>query len=78
MICMIDTADIDLIKKLYSFFPLNGVTTNPSISILKEAGGKLSNTIDNILKVIGNNMIHVQMISQKANDIVREAKIYKF
>ncbi len=75
MIYMIDTADIDLIKKLYSFFPLSGVTTNPSI--LKEAGVKLSKTIDNISKVIGNDMIHVQMISQKANDIVREAKIYK-
>ncbi len=75
MIYMIDSADIDSIKKLFGFFPLSGVTTNPSI--LNEAGGKLSKTIDNILKVIGNNMIHVQMISQKADDIVREAKIYK-
>jgi len=72
---MIDTADIDSIKKLYNFFPLSGVTTNPSI--LKEAGGKLTKTIDNILKVIGSDMIHVQMISQKSKDIVREAKMYK-
>lgn len=75
MIYMIDTADVDSIRQIYSFFPISGVTTNPSI--LRDAGGKLSVTIDKILRIIGNSMIHVQVISQKADDIVREAKRYK-
>ncbi|PTN08792.1 transaldolase family protein [Mangrovibacterium marinum] len=75
MIYMADTADIEALKQLYDFFPLEGVTTNPTI--LKNSGNKLSVAIDSILKIIGHGMIHVQVMSEEAEDIVREAKTYK-
>ena len=75
MIYMADTADLSALKQLYDFFPLGGVTTNPTI--LKNAGEKLAHAIDEIHKIIGHGMVHVQVISDYADDIVREAKIYK-
>lgn len=72
---MADTADIEALKNLYDFFPLEGVTTNPSI--LKQSGMTLSKAIDEIQKIVGDGMIHIQVMSEKAEDIVREAKKYK-
>ena len=72
---MADTADIEALKNLYDFFPLEGVTTNPTI--LKQSGHKLSTAIDTIQKIVGDGMIHIQVMSEKAEDIVREAKKYK-
>jgi len=75
MIYMADTADLAALKQLYEFFPLEGVTTNPTI--LKQSGMKLSKAIDEVSKVINGGMMHVQVISTTADDIVREAKKYK-
>ena len=75
MIYMADTADLSALKDLYDFFPLEGVTTNPTI--LKQSGLKLSEAVDGILKIIGNGMLHVQVMSELADDIVREGKTYK-
>ncbi len=75
MIYMADTADIEALKMLYDFFPLEGVTTNPTI--LKQAGQPLSKAVDEIKKVIGEGMLHIQVMSETADDIVREAKKYK-
>jgi len=75
MIYMADTADIEALKSLYEFFPLEGVTTNPTI--LKQSGMTLSKTIEEIKKIVGDGMIHIQVMSEKAEDIVREAKEYK-
>jgi fructose-6-phosphate aldolase 2 len=75
MIYMADTADLDELRKLYTFFPLEGVTTNPTI--LKHAGYKLSVAVEGIQELVGNGMVHVQMISSEADDMVREAKKYR-
>ena len=72
---MADTADLDELRKLYTFFPLEGVTTNPTI--LKHAGYKLSVAVEGIQELVGNGMVHVQMISSDADDMVREAKKYR-
>lgn len=72
---MADTADLDELRKLYTFFPLEGVTTNPTI--LKHAGYKLSVAVEGIQELVGNGMVHVQMISSEADDMVREAKKYR-
>lgn len=72
---MADTADIPVLKKLYDFFPLQGVTTNPTI--IKNSGTKLSEAVGSILKIIGHGMIHMQVISDMADDMVKEAKAYK-
>lgn len=75
MIYIADTANIATLKSLYSFFPLEGVTTNPTI--LKQSGLKLSVAIDEIAKVVGTGAIHVQMLSDSTEEIVKEAKRYK-
>jgi len=75
MIYMADTADVSVLKNLYEFFPLQGVTTNPTI--IKRSGTKLSEAVENILKIIGQGMIHMQVISEMADDMVKEAKAYK-
>ncbi|HZL10537.1 MAG TPA: transaldolase family protein [Prolixibacteraceae bacterium] len=72
---MADTADLDELRELYSFFPLEGVTTNPTI--LNHAGNKLSVAIEGVQEIVGNGMVHVQMISAESDDMVREAKKYR-
>ncbi len=75
MIYLADTADIEALKQLYEFFPLQGVTTNPSI--LKQSGLKLSEAIETIADIVGEGTIHVQVLSNQAEDMVKEAKKYK-
>lgn len=75
MIYMADTANLDDLRMLYRFFPLEGVTTNPTI--LRQSGMRLSIAIQAIQELVGHGMVHVQMISQQADDMVREAKKYK-
>lgn len=75
MIYMADTADLDELRKLYNFFPLEGVTTNPTI--LNNSGYKLSVAIEGIQELVGTGMVHVQMISAESDDMVREAKKYR-
>jgi fructose-6-phosphate aldolase 2 len=75
MIYFADTANLEEIKKLYYYFPLRGITTNPTIII--NSGTTFVKAIDNILSVIGTDMIHIQVISEKAEDMLKEAKKYK-
>jgi len=75
MIYMADTADLDELRKLYTFFPLEGVTTNPTI--LKNSGYKLTVAIEGIQELVGTGMVHVQMFSSECDDMVREAKKYR-
>lgn len=75
MIYIADTADIEALKKLYSFFPLEGVTTNPTI--LSHSGLTLSKAIGEVVNLVGKGMIHVQVLSNQAQDMVKEAKKYK-
>ncbi len=75
MIYLADTADIEALKELYAFFPLQGVTTNPTI--LKQSGLKLSKAIGEVIKIVGKGMIHVQVLSNTAEEMVKEAKKYK-
>ncbi len=70
-----DTANIDELKDLLDYYPLEGVTTNPTI--LKEAGKPLSVILPELIKLFGNKMLHVQMISENSADMVREAEAYK-
>lgn len=75
MMYMADTADLNELRELYAFFPLEGVTTNPTI--INHTKQKLSVTIEGIQQLVGSGMIHVQMISVESDDMVREAKKYR-
>lgn len=72
---MADTADLNELRELYAFFPLEGVTTNPTI--LNQTGLKLTVAIEGIQELVGAGMVHVQMISAESDDMVREAKKYR-
>ena len=75
MIYLADTANIDELKKLFYYFPIAGVTTNPTI--IAASNRKLSEILPDIIEIIEDKMLHVQMISDMAVDMVREAKAYK-
>ena len=69
---ILDTADISFIKKAVDLYPIEGVTTNPTI-IAKEKGD-FKSIIKGIREVIGEDlMLHVQCLSLDAETIVKEA-----
>lgn len=75
MIYMADTANIEELKKLYYYFPLEGVTTNPSILAAEKK--PLSEIIPAIAEIVGTGMMHIQVSSQTADEMLREALKYK-
>jgi len=75
MIYMADTANLDELRELFFYLPLEGVTTNPTI--LSNGGLSLSKAVPAIQEIIGEKMLHLQMISETAEDILKEAKRYR-
>lgn len=74
MFYILDTADLDAIRHCNEFYPLAGVTTNPSI-IAKENCDFWS-LIKQIRSIIGEEkMLHVQTTQKTAEKIVEEAKL---
>ena len=69
---VIDSANLEKIKKLNEYFPIDGVTTNPTI-IVKEKKPFLP-LLREIRSIIGDEKeLFVQAIADKAEDIVQEA-----
>ena len=75
MLYFADTADLNEIKELIDYFPLAGITTNPSI--LKKSGMKLSSVFSEISPLAGQKMLHIQLISDVAGNMVKEALKYR-
>ena len=74
MIYILDTADLNAIKHCNEFYPLAGVTTNPSI--IAREGKELWSLLSDIRAIIGKDkMLHVQTTAKKAEDMVAEAKL---
>lgn len=70
---ILDTADIAAIRHANEFYPIEGVTTNPSI-IAKEKCDFKERLLE-IRKIIGDDkMLCVQTTSKVAEDIVAEAR----
>ncbi|MCM8710054.1 fructose-6-phosphate aldolase [Clostridium sp. SYSU_GA19001] len=73
---ILDTADVDFIRKAVDLYPIAGVTTNPTIVAKEKKNFK--EIIRGIREAIGEDlMIHVQCLSLKAEDIVKEALYIK-
>ncbi|MDD7795798.1 fructose-6-phosphate aldolase [Clostridium sp. 'White wine YQ'] len=73
MIYMLDTADVNKIRRAYDLYPISGVTTNPTI-ISKEKS-EFIKILKDIRAVIGaDTMLHVQALGIKAEDIIKEAE----
>jgi len=69
---LLDYANLNEIKEIYSYYPVDGVTTNPSI--LAKEGRNPYEVLKEIRKFIGAEAeLHVQVISSKAKDMLEEA-----
>lgn len=70
---LIDDANIARIKELYNYYPIDGVTTNPSI--LAKYGKPPYEALMAIREFIGNKAeLHVQVVSTTAEAMVEEGR----
>ena len=72
---LIDDASLENIKQLYEYFPVCGVTTNPTI--LFKNGKHPVDSLKEIRDFIGEDELHVQVLSDSAEGIIKEAKALK-
>ena len=73
---LIDTANIEAIRYLNEFYPVAGVTTNPTL-IAKEKGD-FWEIVKEIRSIIGpEKMLHIQTVQKSAERIVEEALLIK-
>ena len=69
---LIDDADIREIRRLYDLYPIDGVTTNPSI--LARAGSDPVTVLKEIRALIGEDaLLFVQALAQDAEGMVADA-----
>ena len=68
----IDHADINKIKHIYEYYPVDGVSTNPSI--LAKSGREPYEVLKEIREFIGEDAeLFVQAVSDNAQTMVEEA-----
>ena len=73
---IVDTGNVEDIKHVNEFYPLDGVTTNPTL-VAKE-GKEFWALLKEIRSIIGpDKMIHAQTVQTKAELMVEEAKLMK-
>ena len=67
----IDDANVAKIRKIYEYYPVDGVSTNPSI--LAKTGRPPYEVLKEIRSIVGDGELFVQAVSPDADGIVREA-----
>lgn len=73
---LIDDARIDEIRRILEYYPIDGVTTNPTI--LRRAGRDPYMVLEEIRRLIGpDHELHVQVISRDAEGMIEEARIIR-
>lgn len=69
---LIDDANLNEIRRLYDLYPIDGVTTNPSI--VAKTGRQPYEVLREIRSFIGKDEdLHVQVIAKKAEGMVEDA-----
>ena len=68
---IIDDANLANIQRLYEYYPVDGVTTNPSI--LAKCGGEPMKVLKSIRDFIGEDELHVQTVATVSAGIVEDA-----
>ena len=69
---IIDDANIEEIKRIYEYYPIDGVTTNPSI--LAKCGRPPFEVLKEIREFIGKDSeLHVQAIAKTASGMIEDA-----
>ena len=69
---LLDTADIEAVKKYNDIYGIAGVTTNPVI--LSRAGGDFLPTLYKIREIIKDKQLHVQVTANTPEEMVKEAE----
>ncbi len=70
---LLDTADLSAIRRLIEFYPIEGITTNPTI-LAKEGGDPVAQ-LRAIREIIGpDKELHIQVTEENFDDIVKEAE----
>ncbi len=70
---LLDTANLDDIRYFNTYYPIEGVTTNPTI-LAKEGGDPLA-TLKAIREIIGEDKeLHVQVTERDFDNIIDEAR----
>ena len=73
---IVDHADLDQIKEMFEYFPVSGVTTNPSI--ITRTGKDPYEVLKSIREFIGPDAeLHAQVISSDAEGMMAEAKVMR-
>ena len=73
---LVDNADLNEIKAVYNYLPIDGVTTNPSI--LAAAGRPPYEVLEEIRSFIGPDAeLHVQVVSDTAEGMIEEAGVIR-
>lgn len=72
---IIDDANIKNIKYLYEYFPVDGVTTNPSILARQNKNPK--EVLKEIRQFIKDDELHIQVLEKEADGIIKEAKLIR-
>ena len=68
---LIDNANIEKIRKIYEYYPIDGVTTYPSI--LAKEGKNPYKVLKEIRDFIGKDaQLHVQVVSTTADEMIKE------
>ena len=76
MLYLIDTAKLDDIRRVCEYYPVAGVTTNPTIISREKTDFK--KLICDIREIIGENkQLHVQTTATEAKEILREAEMIR-
>ncbi len=71
---LLDTADVAAIRRGCEYYPLAGVTTNPSI--LAKEGRDVWEVLEEIRGIIGpDRILFVQTVQTRAEEMVKEAKL---
>lgn len=68
----VDTANLDEIRELATWGIVDGVTTNPTL--VAKSGRSFEEIIDEIFEIV-DGPISLEIVSEKADDMVKEAKI---
>ncbi len=67
----IDHADVNKIRRIYEYYPVDGVSTNPTI--LSKSGREPYEVLREIRSIVGDGELFVQVLSPKAEGMVDEA-----
>ena len=74
---ILDTANLEDIRYFNKYFPIEGVTTNPTI--LAKEGGNVLELLANIRTIIGEDKeLHVQVTETVAEKMVEEAEAQRW